>query len=56
MDAMDKMLEISEEAITRYFTTLSQFGYKKYSDVDKIIVLFYRRSTFRRNVLLCDTR
>lgn len=38
---MDKMLEISEEAITRYFTTLSQFGYKKYSDVDKIIVLFF---------------
>ena len=38
---MDKMLEISEEAITRYFTTLSQFGYKKYSDVDKIIVLLF---------------
>lgn len=38
---MDKMLEISEEAITRYFTTLSQFGYKRYSDVDKIIVLFF---------------
>lgn len=38
---MDKMLEISEEAITRYFTTLSQFGYKKYSDVDKIIILFF---------------
>lgn len=38
---MDKMLEISGEAITRYFTTLSQFGYKKYSDVDKIIILLF---------------
>ena len=38
---MDKMLEISEEAITRYFTTLSQFGYKSYSDVDKLMVLVF---------------
>ncbi len=38
---MDELLEISEEAIIRYFTTLSQFGYKKYSDVNKILVLFF---------------
>lgn len=36
---MDKILEISKEAIVRYFTTLSQFGYKKYSDVNKLIFL-----------------
>lgn len=39
------MLNISEEAITRYFNTLSQFGYKKYSDVNKILVLFFIEET-----------
>lgn len=29
------------KAISRYFTTLSQYGYKSYNDVDKLIVLLY---------------
>lgn len=38
---MDEILKISENAVIRYFTTLSQFGYKKYSDVDKLMVLLF---------------
>lgn len=38
---MDEVTRISAEAIQRYFTTLSQFGYKKYSDVDKLLVLLF---------------
>lgn len=38
---MDEMLKMSEEALTRYFTTLSKFGYKKYSDVDKVLVFLF---------------
>ena len=36
---MDELTKISEEAIQRYFNTLSKFGYIKYSDVDKLLVL-----------------
>lgn len=38
---MDKVLNLSEEAINRYFTTLSQFGYKNYTSVDQILALFF---------------
>lgn len=39
---MDELLlELSEEAIIRYFTTLSQFGYKKYSSVNKLLLLIF---------------
>ena len=34
---------ITFEAIDRYFTTLSQYGTKSYSDVDKLIVLMFIR-------------
>lgn len=42
---MDEVTRISAEAIQRYFTTLSQFGYKKYSDVDKLLVLIFIEET-----------
>lgn len=38
---MDEVTKISEEAIQRYFNALSQFGYKKYSDVDRLLVLLF---------------
>ncbi len=38
---MDELLNISEEAIIRYFTTLSQFGFKQYTDVERIMILFF---------------
>lgn len=38
---MEEVTKISEEAINRYFTTLSQFGYRKYSDVNKLIALLF---------------
>lgn len=38
---MDKMLEISEEAIIRYFNILSKLGYKKYNDVNKLLILLF---------------
>ena len=42
---MDEVTKISDEAIQRYFTALSQFGYKKYSDVDKLLVLLFIEET-----------
>ena len=42
---MDEVTRISAEAIQRYFTTLSHFGYKKYSDVDKLLVLIFIEET-----------
>ena len=42
---MDEVTIISAEAIQRYFTTLSNFGYKKYSDVDKLLVLIFIEET-----------
>lgn len=38
---MEEVTKLSTEAIQRYFTTLSQFGYKKYSDVDRMIALLF---------------
>lgn len=38
---MEEVTKLSAEAIQRYFTTLSQFGYKSYTDVDKMTVLFF---------------
>lgn len=42
---MDELTKISEEAIQRYFNTLSKFGYIKYSDVDKLLVLLFMEET-----------
>lgn len=36
----DELNNISYDAISRYFTTLAQFGYKSYSDVDKMLAFF----------------
>lgn len=43
---MDKLLNIAAQAIIRYFTSLFQFGYKKYSSVDKIITFFFIEEMF----------
>lgn len=42
---MEEVTKLSAETIQRYFTTLSQFGYRKYSDVDKILILFFIEET-----------
>ena len=36
---MDEITNISTEATIRYFTTLSQFGYKNNNDINKLLVL-----------------
>ena len=38
---MDELTKLSAEAIQRYFTSLSQFGYKSYTDVYRLIVLLF---------------
>lgn len=38
---MDEITKLSADAIQRYFTTLSQFGYKGQKDIDKLIVLLF---------------
>jgi len=38
---MDEILKISEKAIIKYFTYLSQLGYKKDNDVNILIVILY---------------
>lgn len=35
------LTNLSYEALHRYFTKLTQFGYMKYSDVELLIVLLY---------------
>lgn len=42
---MDEVTKISSDAIQRYFTALSQFGYKKYSDVERLLVLLFIEET-----------
>lgn len=42
---MDEVTKISAEAIQRYFNTLAQFGYKKYLDVDRLLVLTFIEET-----------
>ena len=42
---MDEVTKISNDAIQRYFTILSQFGYKKYSDVERLLVLLFIEET-----------
>lgn len=42
---MDEITIISAEAIQKYFTSLSYFGYKKYSDVDRLLVLMFIEET-----------
>lgn len=36
---MDEMTNASYDAIVKYFTSLSQFGYKSYDDVYKLLAL-----------------
>lgn len=36
---MEEILDLSYEAVVRYFTTLQQFGYKNYGEVDKLLAL-----------------
>ena len=38
---MDELTKLSAESIQRYFTSLSQFGYKSYTDVYRLIVLLF---------------
>jgi hypothetical protein len=38
---MKELTKITEEALNRYFITLSQFGYKKYSEVESLLVLLF---------------
>lgn len=38
---MGAILKLAFEAIKRYFHSLSVFGYRKYSDVDKMLLLLY---------------
>jgi hypothetical protein len=38
---MEEITKISEQAIERYFTALSQFGYKNYEEVAKLIALIF---------------
>lgn len=48
---MEEILKISEEALNRYFITLSQFGYRKYSDVDRLLVLLFLEETLSHDFL-----
>ena len=38
---MEKVTKVTEEAIRRYFDSLFKFGYKKYADVERLLVLTY---------------
>ena len=37
----DSLLKFTQESLIRYFNVLSQFGYKSYCDVDKLITLIF---------------
>lgn len=36
---MDEIINMSYDAVARYFTHLSQFGYRAYGDVEKLLAL-----------------
>ena len=38
---MEELTKITEEALNRYFAALSQFGYKKDSEVESLLVLLF---------------
>lgn len=38
---MEELTKLSAESIQKYFTSLSQFGYKNYTDVYRMIVLLF---------------
>lgn len=42
---MEELTKITEEALNRYFTTLSQFGYKKDSELESLLVLLFIEDT-----------
>lgn len=42
---MEELTKIAEEALNRYFTALSQFGYKKDSEVESLLVLLFIEDT-----------
>ena len=37
----DDLLKITQESIIRYFTALSQLGYKSYCDTEKLLTLIF---------------
>lgn len=38
---MEEITNIALEALRRYYDSLSKFGYKKYNEVEKIIILLF---------------
>jgi hypothetical protein len=38
---MEQVTKISEKAVGKYFNILSKSGYKKYNDVNKLLVLLF---------------
>ena len=38
---MEQVTKISEKAVETYFSILSKLGYKKYNDVNKLLVLLF---------------
>lgn len=42
---MEELTKIAEEALNRYFIALSQFGYKKDSEVESLLVLLFIEDT-----------
>lgn len=37
----DDLLKFTQESIIRYFTALSQLGYKSYCDTEKLLILIF---------------
>ena len=48
---MGAILKLAFEAIKRYFHSLSVFGYKKYSDVAKMLLLLYIEEILSGNMM-----
>ena len=42
---MEELTKIAEEALNRYFIALSQFGYKKDSELESLLVLLFIEDT-----------
>lgn len=38
---MERVTKVTHESLKRYFNSLFKFGYKKYPDVEKLLVLTY---------------
>ena len=48
------MSDVLYRALTGYFKTLSVLGYKKYSDVAKILFLIFIEEYFKSSSLIAD--